>query len=153
MDNLPIFELDNLSINNFSFINDLIKALHTTGILIVKDQSINTLKNDKFLDLMEKYYEQPDYIKMLDARPELSYQVGITPENIEISTCSQDPKCIENLDISMKDENKPILHYSTDPKWRYMWNINFNSVENIIPEGFSDNWEKTMDNWGLSTVN
>jgi isopenicillin N synthase-like dioxygenase len=148
MDNLPVFELSDSCINNFSFINDLIKSLHTTGILIVKVPSLNQSHNDSFLDLMEKYYEQPNYIKMNDSRPELSYQVGVTPENTEISTCSQDPKCLENLDLSMSNENKPIIHFSTDPKWRYMWNINFNSEKNVIPEAFKDCWQKTMDNWG-----
>lgn len=34
--------------------------------------------------MMEKYYEQPYEIKMKDVRRDLSYQLGATPEFIEL---------------------------------------------------------------------
>lgn len=157
MENLPVFELTDLSLDNESFINGIVRSLHTNGILIVKDPSINELQNNEFIDLMEKYYEQPYDLKILDSRPELSYQVGVTPEEVEISTCSQDPDCIKNLEL-FTDENKPTIHTSSDPKWRYMWKIKQNiysesCLKNVIPKAFENVWENTMDNWGNNLLN
>lgn len=149
MENLQVFDLNYYNINNKPFIDKIVETLHKTGILIVRDPLIDTYENDKFIDLMEKYYEQPYDVKMLDARPELSYQVGVTPEKVEKSTCSQDKECIENLKL-IPIEDRPTIHTSEDPKWRYMWKIgNHNSdLKNIIPNNFQDNWEMIMNRWG-----
>ena len=34
--------------------------------------------------MMETYYEQDDDAKAKDARPEMFYQVGVTPERVEL---------------------------------------------------------------------
>ena len=42
------------------------------------------------------------------------------------------------------------LKTQRDPKWRYMWKVNYSS--NVIPEDFSE-FEKTMNAWGQHMKN
>jgi hypothetical protein len=56
-------------------------ALHHYGIAVLRDPRVSELDNNKFLELMEKYFEGSDGIR--DARPEYQYQVGVTPEGTE----------------------------------------------------------------------
>ena len=54
-------------------------CLSQTGCLIVRDPRVGQSDNETFLNLMESYFEQPDEVKMHDARPELHYQVPLLP--------------------------------------------------------------------------
>jgi len=45
----------------------------------VRDPRVNSQDNDNFLDTIEDYFNQEYDTKMQDARPEFSYQVGVTP--------------------------------------------------------------------------
>lgn len=54
-------------------------CLSETGCLIVRDPRVGKSDNETFLDLMESYFEQPDEVKLRDARPELHYQVYTSP--------------------------------------------------------------------------
>ena len=93
---------------------------------------------------------------MKDSRPETGYQVGVTPEGLELSRCSQDPECIK--EIKQQDiENRAQISLVPDPKWRYFWRIgegNKNSEfkklneDNVIPEQFKNDWDVIMNNWG-----
>ena len=56
-------------------------ALHHFGICIVRDPRVYEKDNNIFLDMMERYFELSDGLR--DARPEYSYQVGVTPTGIE----------------------------------------------------------------------
>jgi isopenicillin N synthase-like dioxygenase len=47
-----------------------------TGVVIVRDPRVSEDDNNRFVDLMERYYDQPDEVKVKDARPELHYQVS-----------------------------------------------------------------------------
>jgi hypothetical protein len=55
-------------------------SLHKYGVVILKDPRVFNADNDRFLDMMQNYFENSDGIR--DARSELSYQVGVTPEFI-----------------------------------------------------------------------
>lgn len=135
---------------------ELVKFLHETSYLVVKDTLVSEEDNNKFLDLMEQYFEQTHQEKMEDARPELGYQVGVTPEGVELSRCSQDPNCIKNIE-KQDQPNKAKISFEPDPKWRYFWRIGtvgqnskftrLNS-ENVIPNRFVDVWPTIMNNWG-----
>jgi hypothetical protein len=57
------------------------EALHEFGLCIVRDPRVNTIDNELFLDMMEKYFENSDGKQ--DARPEYSYQVIFTSINIK----------------------------------------------------------------------
>jgi hypothetical protein len=61
----------------------------------VKDPRVSEDHNDEFLSMLERYFGQDDQKKMEDARPECSYQVGVTPELIETPKCSFDPGCLD----------------------------------------------------------
>ena len=54
------------------------------GLLVCRDSRVSDAQNSHFLDMMESYYEQDDAIKAKDARPEMFYQVGVTPELVEL---------------------------------------------------------------------
>ena len=44
---------------------------------------------------MEAYFSQSNEAKMPDTRPELAYQVGTTPEMVEVPRCMSDPHCAD----------------------------------------------------------
>ena len=54
------------------------EALHKYGVCVVRDPRVHESDNNRFLDMMERYFELSDGIR--DARPEYAYQVGVTPE-------------------------------------------------------------------------
>lgn len=51
------------------------ESLILTGALIVRDSRAPKEANDRFLDLFEDYFAQPDAALQVDERPELGYQV------------------------------------------------------------------------------
>lgn len=51
------------------------RILRDTGALLVKDPRCTVEDNDRFLDMMEKYFERPSEFKLLQERPNLHYQV------------------------------------------------------------------------------
>ena len=53
----------------------LAESLIKFGAVLVRDPRVKASDADEFLDMMERYFEQPSEEKMLDARPELYYQV------------------------------------------------------------------------------
>ena len=128
------------------------RALHACGCLVVKDPRVDATQNEAFLDLMEAYFEQSDGVE--DARPDLHYQVGVTPSGVEKAR----PRCEEASQLTDKPRSEcPPL---PDAKWRFFWRVGERPSSSkfeelnapaVIPEGF-DEWEKTMDAWGSSLV-
>jgi len=57
--------------------------LQQFGMLIVRDERVDPSLNSAFLDMLEQYYEQPVEVRNEDARPDVHYQVGTTPEEVE----------------------------------------------------------------------
>lgn len=62
----------------------LASAAQEFGAFAVRDTRVTEQQNSDFLDLMEDYFDQEWDAKLKDARPELSYQVGATPELTEL---------------------------------------------------------------------
>jgi hypothetical protein len=59
-------------------------ALHKYGCLIIKDPRVNVAQNNKFLDMMEQFFQKRSvelYANrpVPDIFPELDFQVGATP--------------------------------------------------------------------------
>ena len=54
------------------------EALHKYGLCVVRDPRVFESDNNRFLDMMERYFELSDGIR--DARPDVHFQVGVTPE-------------------------------------------------------------------------
>lgn len=135
------------------------KTLRETGALLVKDPRCSVEDNDRFLDMMESYFEKPDEFKRLQQRSHLHFQVGATPEGVEIPRSLVDDGMRQKLK-TMPEESQPSLPIGPDPKWRYMWRIGprpsdtrfqeLNS-EPVIPEGFPG-WKETMDSWGYKMI-
>lgn len=130
-----------------------------TSCVIVKDPRVLSSDNDNFLNLMEKYFTQTTATKSVDARPELHYQVGLTPEGVEIPEAVYDPSSIEKLG-AIAEEDRPRIPSGPDPKCRYMWRIGprppntafyeMNAAP-VIPEGFPE-WKEVLDTWGNKLV-
>ncbi|KAL2234214.1 uncharacterized protein LOC105168835 [Sesamum indicum] len=139
--------------------SEVSRTLRETGALLVKDPRCTAEDNDRFLDMMEKYFEMPDDFKRRQERPHLHYQVGVTPEGVEVPRSLVDAEMQEKL-RAMPIEFQPSTPSGPDPKWRYMWRVGprpsdtrfkeLNS-EPVIPEGFPE-WQETMDSWGYKMI-
>lgn len=135
------------------------RSLRDTGALLVKDPRCSAEDNDRFLDMMERYFGQSEESKRLQERPHLHYQVGVTPEGVEIPRSLVDEDMQEKIKM-MPEKFQPTTPTGPDPKWRYMWrigprpaNTHFQELnsEPVIPEGFLE-WKETMDLWGFKMI-
>ncbi|KAF8395877.1 hypothetical protein HHK36_019832 [Tetracentron sinense] len=139
--------------------SEVSRTLRETGALLVKDPRCSAEDSDRFLDMMENYFEKPHEFKRLQERPHLHYQVGVTPEGVEIPRSLVDEEMQQEL-RAMPKEFQPYTPTGPDPKWRYMWRVGprpsntcfqeLNS-EPVIPEGFPE-WKETMDSWGYKMI-
>ncbi|KAH8520024.1 hypothetical protein H0E87_001473 [Populus deltoides] len=139
-----------------SWLSELCKEvsqiLRETGALVVKDPRCTAEDNDKFIDMMEKYFERPREFKLLQERSHLHYQlrkcgemresfdfefvvlgtkvflefdlddVGVTPEGVEVPRSLVDEEMQKKLK-AMPKEFQPSTPSGPDPKWRYMWRV------------------------------
>jgi len=128
----------------------LAMTLKLTSCLIIKDPRVSEEDNSKFLDMMERYYDLPHDVKMKDVHPELSYQLGATPEFTEVPRDHLEK--IKRLDSN----NSAHIPQGADPKWRYFWRIGSRpqstkfpelNAPPVIPESFPE-WSTIMDKWG-----
>jgi DNA-binding transcriptional regulator YbjK len=55
--------------------SDVSRNLSETGALLIKDPRCTVEDNDRFIDMMEKYFSTPYDFKILQERPQLHYQV------------------------------------------------------------------------------
>lgn len=128
----------------------ILKAFHDTGILLIKDPTIDMNKNEKFIELMEKYFYLPNEIKEQHVHKELHYQVGLTPEFIEMPR--DHCEIIHRLPkehIAQKPKEK-------DPKQRWFHrltpvdpNTEFPTItgKNVIPKELPE-WENIINDLG-----
>lgn len=135
------------------------RSLRETGALLVKDPRCSAADNDRFLDMMETYFQQSHDFKLLQERPNLHYQVGVTPEGVEVPRSLVDEELQHKIRM-MPKEIQPATPVGPDPKWRYMWrvgprpsNTRFQELNSapVIPEGFPE-WKETMDLWGNKMI-
>lgn len=133
--------------------------LRQFGMLIVKDERVDPALNTHFLDMMEQYYEQPAEVRDEDARPDVHYQVGVTPEGVEHAR----NRC--ELIKGLNSTEKPLTECppEKDFKSRFFWRIGPAPESNkhrdlnmpqVVPKAFPQ-WSETMNNWGeklLGTV-
>jgi len=120
--------------------------------LIVRDSRVTDADNNKFLDMLESYFEQPEEALRADARPQYSYQVGSTPAYTEL------PRDHCERMKAFKDADAPLslCPPELDPKWRFFWRIaerpkdtSFGELnaEPVIPAAFPQ-WGEVMNSWG-----
>lgn len=147
---LSSFLQDKKSGDAISMCAKLTEILKKTSCLIVRDPRVKEQDNERFLNMMEKYYDQPHNSKMKDVHPELSYQLGATPEFTEVPRDHTDK--ISKLDPN----NSAHVPQGADPKWRYFWRVGNRpsstkypelNAPPVIPSQFPE-WTEVMDNWG-----
>ncbi|KAG5189780.1 hypothetical protein JKP88DRAFT_197518 [Tribonema minus] len=127
-------------------------SLHRYGVVLVRDPDVREEDNAAFIDMMERYYEQSDGVT--DARPELSYQVGVTPGGVEV------PRDHCDAVTAMPASARPatVCPPEADPKWRFFWRVGKRpsvtqfpelNAEPVMPDPkqFPD-WSHKMDRWG-----
>ncbi|MBA0825725.1 hypothetical protein Goarm_010646, partial [Gossypium armourianum] len=127
--------------------HEVSRLLKETGALLVKDPRCTAEDNDRFIDMMEKYFEKPAEFKRLQE------------QGVEVPRSLVDEEMQEKL-RAMPKEHQPLTPKGPDPKWRYMWRVGprpsktrfqeLNS-EPVIPEGFPE-WKETMDSWGYKMI-
>lgn len=161
---LPIFDLARFIENPdatdvLEQCRQMANCMHESGVLIVRDPRVSKEDNEKFLSMMERYFEQPAEIKKEDERPDLHFQVGTTPEGTEVPRCSQQPECLERID-KMPEEDKAHKPEGADLKERFFWRIgerpaktDFPSLNAapVIPRNFPE-WSETMNGWGTKML-
>ncbi|KAG9450676.1 hypothetical protein H6P81_010641 [Aristolochia fimbriata] len=139
--------------------SEVSRVLKQTGALLVKDPRCSASDNDRFLDMMERYFAKPTDFKRLQQRPHLHYQVGVTPEGVEVPRSLVDEEMQQKIK-QMPEEFQPSPTVGPDLKWRYMWrvgprpsNTRFKELnaEPVVPEGFPE-WKENMDSWGHKMI-
>jgi len=162
MASFPVIDLSPFlkdSSTSSSSCKEIAHLLHEFGLLIVRDPRVDDNLNTNFLNMMENYYDQPESVRMEDARPAVHYQVGVTPEEIERARnhCSR----MKGLNSAEKPltECPPEL----DHKSRFFWRIGPPPADNahrdlnmppVVPKAFPK-WAETMNGWGetiLATI-
>ncbi|GAB4817628.1 hypothetical protein N2152v2_004674 [Parachlorella kessleri] len=131
------------------------QCLRNTSALVVRDPRVDSADNERFLSLVEDYFAQPTEAKMADVRPELSYQVGATPEGIEKPRCLHDHSIVEAA-ARLAPEHQPVMPAKADSKWRFFWRVGTRPQQTAYPELNADPvvpaafpaWAQVMDTWG-----
>ncbi|XP_037034542.1 uncharacterized protein LOC119073265 [Bradysia coprophila] len=128
----------------------VVQSLHEHGILIVKDTRATQEDNDSFINVMEQYFEQTDFTT--DARPNFSYQIGVTPE------LKERPRnhCARIAKLDPMHQPVTLCPPQLDKKSRFYWRIGKRpentkfkelNAEPVIPAGFPE-WPDVMNTWG-----
>lgn len=148
-------QITKIDLSTYKSDGNMLKALHETGILLVKDPRIDMIKNTKFIELMEQYFNLPNDIKTKHINKHLHYQVGLTPEFIE------KPRDHCEIIHRLPKEHKAQKPTNFDPKQRWFHrltpveeNTEFPNItgENVIPTEIP-NWCETIENMGECFMN
>ncbi|KAK9798152.1 hypothetical protein WJX73_010774 [Symbiochloris irregularis] len=143
----------------FRLSQQIADSLHKTSCLIVRDPRVGIDDSDEFLDMLERYFAQSLQAKLADSRPQLHYQVGSTPEGVELPKCVMDP-AMQQAIAAQPTAHRATLPQGPDCKWRFMWRLGPRPAQTsyaelnspaIIPAGFP-NWEHTMNSWGTKML-
>jgi len=134
--------------------NKVKEILAATSCLIIRDPRVPEDKNQKFLDMVERYFEQPQEIVKKDIYPQYSFQVGTTPELQEI------PRDHSTVISKLTENNKPVKPVGADAKWRFFWRMGKippqtkfpeQALDPVLPVNFSE-WSDTMNGWGSAML-
>ncbi|KAK4050101.1 hypothetical protein OIV83_003672 [Microbotryomycetes sp. JL201] len=134
------------------------QALIRYGALIVKDSRVSEQANEHFLDVLEDYFDQEEYLLEQDLRPQWGWQTGVTLESTEKPKCHSSDAC-KAVIASLEPEERPIASEAgqADPKCRFFYRMGVAppetdfkslSMENVIPERFTETWQQDMEAWG-----
>lgn len=148
---LPVIDLQQYKQTGDKAQCDLVaECLHKYGVLCVRDERATEADNATFIDMMEKYFESTDFVQ--DARPDLHFQVGVTPELKERAR----NHCARAEAMPKEHQPATLCPPELDKKSRFFWrmgerpkNTKFTELnaEPVIPQNFPE-WEATMNMWG-----
>ncbi|KAK9842098.1 hypothetical protein WJX81_008332 [Elliptochloris bilobata] len=133
----------------------LAECLRATGCVVVRDPRTSEADSKRFLDMMERYFGQDVAAKMADVCPELHYQVGATPEGVEVPRCLADAECLAAM-AGQPAASRATLPTGADAKWRFFWRLGPRpattayaelNADPVVPRGFPE-WTEVMDGWG-----
>mmetsp|Transcript_65761 Transcript_65761/g.208142 ORF Transcript_65761/g.208142 Transcript_65761/m.208142 type:complete len:297 (+) Transcript_65761:421-1311(+) len=105
--------------------------------------------------MMERYFGQASEAKLPEQRPDLHYQVGVTPDGTEVPRVAMDPAIKKEI-AEQPEEHRATMPRGADLKWRYMWRVGERPKETkfaelnsepVVPQGFPE-WSQVMDGWG-----
>ncbi|EPZ34897.1 hypothetical protein O9G_002028 [Rozella allomycis CSF55] len=136
IDRLPVVDIDKYVTegnNQIELCLQVSNAFREFGAIAIRDSRVPFEKNEHFLDILEKYFSQDEEALMRDSRPEIGYQIGVTPEGIEAPRCIHDTDC-QNFIDSLKEEDKPVKPTRADVKWRYFHRIGPRPLQTKFPE-------------------
>lgn len=132
------------------------ECFHRFGVILIKDPRVDMQDNDDYIDLMEQYFADTgakfysgEHCE--DIKPEWHYQVGATPENIEIARPHGEK--LAQLALAPEDMPGSPLEPVLDAKWRFMWKVGerpegaADDFPQVVPNGYPD-WEIKMNKWG-----
>jgi isopenicillin N synthase-like dioxygenase len=154
---LPVFDLSIFLNHKNEKIDEYIQeclrmadAFHQYGLIIVRDPRVSEADNQRFLNMMEHYFEGSDGIR--DARPEIGYQIGVTGEQIEKAR----NHCSRYGIYGPNDQPLSPCPPEFDKKWRFFWRTGPQptitefpelNVDPVIPPEFPE-WSEVMNMWG-----
>jgi len=138
----------------------LLKSLREYGVVVTKDSRVPMEMNEEFQKMMENYFNQTWEKKLEDARPQVHYQVGSTPERKEKAR----DRCSEIAAQSFDANHKPVTVCppEADLKWRYFWRVGEQpddskytdlNIKNVVPQNFDSRWEKVCNKFGGAILN
>ncbi|KAL5580232.1 hypothetical protein UlMin_012674 [Ulmus minor] len=100
--------------------------------------------------MMERYFKSPIEFKLQQERSHLHYQVGVTPEGVEVPRSLVDEEMQHKLKATL-EENIPLFPKGPDCKWQYMWRVGPRPTNTRFKLGFPE-WKDTMDCWGYKMI-
>jgi isopenicillin N synthase-like dioxygenase len=127
-------------------------GLRDCGVLILRDPRASAADNDVFLDMLERYFEQPEDVKAADVRKEFYYQVGTTPERTELPR----DHCARMRAYAEADRPVSLCPPEKDAKARFFWRMGERppatkfeqlNAPPVVPGAFPE-WAGVMDTWG-----
>lgn len=155
MASYPVIDLANYLNQSGDHAKDCSEIAHLLrqfGMLIVKDPRVDDRLNTNFLDMMERYYDQPEEVRLQDARPEVHYQVGVTPEEVEKAR----NHCARMKGLNSTERPLTECPPEKDHKSRFFWRIGPPPEDDahrdlnmppVVPKAFPE-WTETMNGWG-----
>lgn len=118
----------------------IVDGLHKYGALAIKDPRVDERGNVEFLDMMEKYFESRSKLyysgeTLTEAHPECGYQVGVTPEKVEVAK-----QHVDTIEEFFKEDPVSVIYFkratlSLSDRFGYFYFLN-EFKENFIFKPF-----------------
>ena len=125
-------------------------CLRETGVLVVRDPRCSTADNDRFLDMMERYFGQSAQMKRKQERPELHYQVWFVDCKVRmlqffLISCWQHRNkitrhCGIGIQVGVTPEGVEVPRCSVDPNMQELMRSLPPTARPLMPAGADRKW-------------